>query len=139
MRIIGAGGCMDNRVYEIAIEDAWKVMLECLHELGMEVDEKDDVHHVLKAHTKKKLIDATINSLDADTVEVIFDAHKQHIEVYSWKRDNTDVDDFFELYEKKLVELKAFILCPNCHTKVSSTVKYCPECGTKLQHRSFED
>ncbi len=139
MRILGAGGCMDNRVYEVGLQDAWQLIFECLNDLGVDVDSADEGHHVVKARHKGKLIDLAVKPLDEEAVEIIFDLHKESIEVYTWKLDNSIVDDFFKMYERKLVEMRAFVRCPNCGTKVRANAKFCPECGTKLSWVDLDD
>ncbi|MEE3455746.1 MAG: zinc-ribbon domain-containing protein, partial [Succiniclasticum sp.] len=56
----------------------------------------------------------------------------KYIEVYTWKPDYSDVDEFYILYEQRLIEMKAFIRCTSCGHKVRANTKFCPECGTRL-------
>ena len=65
-------------------------------------------------------------------VQLFFDQHKKHIEVYTWRPDYSDVDAFYKLYEQRLIEMKAFIRCTRCGHKVRANTKFCPECGTKI-------
>lgn len=55
MRIDGAGGCFDNRLYEVDIDVAWNIALLCVNEMGVTIDEQDDAAHQLHFHNKKKL------------------------------------------------------------------------------------
>ena len=112
MRIDGAGGCFDNRLYEVDIDVAWNIALLCVNEMGVTIDEQDDAAHQLHFHNKKKIMQLAMQSLDEETVQV---------------------NQFYELFEKKLTEYRAFILCPNCSAKISSLVKFCPECGCKVK------
>ena len=133
MRIDGAGGCFDNRLYEVDIEAAWNLALLCVNEMGVTIDERDDVAHQLHFHTQKKVMQIAMQQLDAETVQVIFDSTKKRLQIYNWKPEDKEANLFYELFEKKLTEYRAFILCPNCSAKISSLVKFCPECGFKVK------
>ena len=121
MRIDGAGGCFDNRLYEVDIDVAWNIALLCVNEMGVTID------------NKKKIMQLAMQSLDEETVQVIMDSTKERLQIYNWKREDKEVNQFYELFEKKLTEYRAFILCPNCSAKISSLVKFCPECGCKVK------
>lgn len=41
MRIDGAGGCFDNRIYEINNKSAWNLLLLTVNEMGVTVDSRD--------------------------------------------------------------------------------------------------
>ena len=56
MRIDGAGGCFDNRLYEVDIDVAWNIALLCVNEMGVTIDEQDDAAHQLHFHNKKKIM-----------------------------------------------------------------------------------
>ena len=133
MRIDGAGGCFDNRLYEMDLETAWKVAALTINEMGVTMDEIDEENHLYKFHNKKKFMQVCIQQMDAETVQVIMDSIKEHLEIYSWKPENKEVNLFYEIFEKKLREFRAFILCPQCTAKISSLAKFCPECGCKLK------
>ena len=45
MRIDGAGGCFDNRLYEVDIDVAWNIALLCVNEMAVTIDEQDDAAH----------------------------------------------------------------------------------------------
>ena len=106
MRIPGAGGVQDIRIYEVAFQDAWELIFDCLNDIGIDVDERDEEHHVIHGHKRKKYFDVTLH--------------------YS------DVDAFYKLYEQRLIEMKAFIRCTSCGHKVRANTKFCPECGTRI-------
>ena len=133
MRIDGAGGCFDNRLYEVDIDVAWNIALLCVNEMGVTIDEQVDAAHQLHFHNKKKIMQLAMQSLDEETVQVIMDSTKERLQIYNWKREDKEVNQFYELFEKKLTEYRAFILCPNCSAKISSLVKFCPECGCKVK------
>ena len=38
MRIPGAGGVQDIRIYEVAFQDAWDLIFDCLNDIGIDVD-----------------------------------------------------------------------------------------------------
>lgn len=132
MRIQGAGGCMDSHIYEINVQDAWRLVFECLNDIGVDVVKQDDAHYVLQGKKNKKIIDLVVKPLDDLTVEIILDEHKEQIEVYTWKIDSSTLDDFFKLFEKKMIALRSFVSCENCHSKVRASAKFCPECGNKM-------
>ena len=115
MRIPGAGGVQDIRIYEVAFQDAWDLIFDCLNDIGID-----------------KFFDVTLQDMGDGAVQLFFDQHKKYIEVYTWKPDYSDVDAFYKLYEQRLIEMKAFIRCTSCGHKVRANTKFCPECGTRL-------
>lgn len=133
MRIDGAGGCFDNRLYEVDIDTAWNIALLSINEMGVQVDDQDNAQHILHCHTQKKIMQLAMQQLDSETVQVIMDSTKKRLQIYNWKPEDKEVNQFYELFEKKLTEYRAFILCPSCSAKISSLAKFCPECGYKLK------
>ena len=133
MRIDGAGGCFDNRLYEIDVDVAWRIALLSINEMGVTIDELDETNRVIKFHNKNKIMQLAFQILDEETVQVIMDSTKERLQIYNWKREDGEVNQFYDLFEKKLTEYRAFILCPGCSAKVSSLAKFCPECGFKLK------
>ncbi len=133
MRIEGAGGCFDNRIYELDKELAWKITLLSVNEMGVTVDEIDQALKIIKFHNKDKIMQVAIQSLDEESVHVIMDATKERLQIYSGKKETKEVELFYELFERKLREFQAFILCPECGEKISSLAKFCPECGAKIK------
>ncbi|CAK7041561.1 hypothetical protein [Phascolarctobacterium sp.] len=133
MRIDGAGGCFDNRIYEIEADTAWKVLLLSVNEMGVTIDNRDDEKFLLDCHNDKKIIRLAAQALDEETTQIVCDARKKYLQVYNWKREDTEVNLFYELFEKKLREYRAFILCPSCRAKISSLAKFCPECGVPVK------
>ena len=133
MRIDGAGGCFDNRLYEIDVDVAWRIALLSINEMGVTIDELDETNRVIKFHNKNMIMQLAFQNLDEETVQVIMDSTKERLQIYNWKREDGEVNQFYDLFEKKLTEYRAFILCPGCSAKVSSLAKFCPECGFKLK------
>lgn len=133
MRIEGAGGCFDNRIYELDKNLAWKIILLCVNEMGVTVDSVDDARYLIKFHNKQKIMQIAVQSLDEETIQVIMDSTKERLEIYSWKKETKEVELFYSLFEKKLREFQAFVLCPQCGEKISSLAKFCPECGAKIK------
>ena len=54
MRIDGAGGCFDNRLYEINLEVAWNIALLCINEMGVTIDEMNLEERLIRFHSEKK-------------------------------------------------------------------------------------
>ena len=106
MRIDGAGGCFDNRIYEINNKSAWNLLLLTVNEMGVTVDSRDDENGILECHNDKKVMRFSAQAMDEETTQV---------------------------FENKLREYRAFILCPSCKAKISSLVKFCPECGVPVK------
>ena len=105
----------------------------CVNEMGVTIDNQDDENFLIDCHNHDKIIRISAQEIDSETTQVIIDARKSRLQVYSWKREDIEVNLFYELFEKKLCEYKAFILCPGCSAKVSSLAKFCPECGIPLK------
>lgn len=133
MRIEGAGGCFDNRFYELDIDVAWNISLLCINEMGVTIDEVDEVTRLIKFHNKKKIMQVALQRIDEETVQIIMDSTKERLQIYTWKKETKEVNLFYDLFENKLREYRAFILCPQCTAKISSLVKFCPECGAKIK------
>ena len=128
MRIDGAGGCFDNRLYEINLEVAWNIALLCINEMGVTIDEMNLEERLIRFHSEKKLMQLAFQQLDEETVQVIMDSTKKRLQIYNWKPEDKEVNRFYELFEKKLT-----VLCPQCKAKISSLAKFCPECGFKMK------
>ena len=133
MRIDGAGACFDNRVYELDLATAWQIAMLSINEMGVTMDEVDEANRVIHFHNKNKIMQVAFQQLDEETLQVIMDSTGKRLQIYSWKREDKEVNLFYELFEKKLREFRAFILCPSCSAKISSLSKLCPECGFKVK------
>ena len=133
MRIDGAGACFDNRVYELDLATAWQIAMLSINEMGVTMDEVDEANRVIHFHNKNKIMQVAFQQLDEETLQVIMDSTGKRLQIYSWKREDKEVNLFYELFEKKLREFRAFILCPSCSAKISSLYKFCPECGFKVK------
>lgn len=133
MRIDGAGGCFDNRIYELDHKSAWSLLLLAVNEMGVTFDSRDDEKCILECHNDKKVMRFSAQAMDEETTQVFADARGQRLQVYNWKPQDTEVNLFYELFESKLREYRAFILCPGCRAKISSLVKFCPECGVPVK------
>ena len=133
MRIDGAGACFDNRIYELDLATAWQIAMLSINEMGVTLDEVDKENNVIHFHNKNKIMQVAFQQLDDESLQVIMDSTGKRLQIYSWKREDKEVNLFYELFEKKLREFRAFILCPCCSAKISSLSKFCPECGFKIK------
>ena len=48
------------------------------------------------------------------------------------KKETEEVELFYDIFEKKLRELRNYVICRQCGEKVSVAAKFCPECGSKM-------
>lgn len=145
MQINGSGGCFEERVYEIKPDIAWQVGLLVVAELGIHIEERNDATRLLNGtivsfektlftgKEKTKLFTFSVQYLDEESCQIILDIRKEQIEVYSFKPQNKEALEFFKRFDMKLKEYAAFILCPSCRAKISSSVKFCPECGAPVK------
>ena len=132
MRIEGAGGCFDDRIYEVDRELCWKIVKLSVDETGFTLDEVDEARCIIKFHGKDKLMQVAVQPIDEDTVHVIMDATKARLQIYSWKKETEEVELFYDIFEKKLREMRNYVICRQCGEKVSVAAKFCPECGSKM-------
>jgi ribosomal protein L40E len=132
MRIEGAGGCFDDRIYEVDRDLCWKIVKLSVDETGFTLDEVDEARCIIKFHGKDKLMQVAVQPIDEDTVHVIMDATKARLQIYSWKKETEEVELFYDIFEKKLRELRNYVICRQCGEKVSVAAKFCPECGSKM-------
>ena len=99
MRIDGAGGCFDNRIYEINNKSAWNLLLLTVNEMGVTVDSRDDENGILECHNDKKVMRFSAQAMDEETTQVFADVHGKRIQVYNWKpQDKKSI--FFTTYLK---------------------------------------
>ena len=132
MRIEGAGGCFDDRVYEVDRDLCWKIVKLSVDETGFTLDEVDEARCIIKFHGKDKLMQVAVQPIDEDTVHVIMDATKARLQIYSWKKETEEVELFYDIFEKKLREMRNYVICRQCGERVSGSAKFCPECGSKM-------
>ncbi|MEG1412432.1 MAG: zinc ribbon domain-containing protein, partial [Acidaminococcaceae bacterium] len=81
----------------------------------------------------KKMINIGVQKMDEESCQIFVDTRKETLQVYSWKPEEGEVNAFYASFEKKIKEYAAFILCPNCTAKISSSAKFCPECGAPVK------
>ena len=132
MRIEGAGGCFDDRIYEVDRDLCWKIVKLSVDETGFTLDEVDEARCIIKFHGKDKLMQVAVQPIEEDTVHVIMDATKARLQIYSWKKETEEVELFYDIFEKKLREMRNYVICRQCGEKVSVAAKFCPECGSKM-------
>ncbi|MDD4321485.1 MAG: zinc-ribbon domain-containing protein [Acidaminococcaceae bacterium] len=145
MQINGSGGCFEERIYEIEPDVAWQVGLLVAAEMAVNIEERNDKDRLLNGtiasvekalltgKRKTKLFTFSVQVLDKESCQIILDIRKEQIEVYSFRPQNKEAIEFFKIFDKKLKEYAAFILCPSCRAKISSSVKFCPECGVPVK------
>ena len=133
MRIDGAGACFANRVYELDLATAWQIAILSVNEMGVTIDEVDEANRVSHFHNNNQIMEVAFQQLDEETLQVIMDSTGKRLQIYSWKREDKEVNLFYELFEKKLREFRAFIFFFICSAKISSLSKFCPECGFKVK------
>ena len=132
MRIEGAGGCFDDRIYEVDRDLCWKIVKLSVDETGFTLDEVDEARCIIKFHGKDKLMQVAVQPIDEETMHVIMDATKARLQIYSWKKETEEVELFYDIFEKKLREMRNYVICRQCGEKVSVAAKFCPECGSKM-------
>ena len=135
MRIEGAGGCFDDRVYEVDRALCWKIVKLSINEMGPMGDVIDDVDEercIVKFHGKDKHMQVAVQPIDEETMHVIMDATKARLQIYSWKKETEEVELFYKIFEKKLSEMRNVVICHQCGERVSGSAKFCPECGSKM-------
>lgn len=132
MRIEGAGGCFDDRIYEVDRDLCWKVVKLSLNETDFIVDEVDEERTIVKFHGKDKLMQVAVQPIDEETMHVIMDATKARLQIYSWKKETEEVELFYGIFERKLREMRSVVICHQCGERVSVHAKFCPECGAKM-------
>lgn len=76
MRIKGAGGCQDIRLYETDFQTAWQLIFDCMGQCGIEVQQVDNEHHVAHGRKKSMYYDITLRDMEDGTVQIYFDQHK---------------------------------------------------------------
>ncbi|MDD3395672.1 MAG: zinc ribbon domain-containing protein [Acidaminococcaceae bacterium] len=133
MQIKGGGGYFDNRVYEVEPAVAWQIAILCVAEMGVEVAKRDDEMHLIEGTMNKKIFEVCVQTMDSTTCQLVVDCRKKVIQVYNWKPGDKEVNEFYDKFEHKLKEFAAFILCPHCKAKISSSAKFCPECGIAIK------
>lgn len=132
MIINGAGGCYENRFYEMNIKDAWNITLQTLNDMGVQVDEWDENVYLVKFHNVKKQMQIVLHQIDAETIELAMDSRGKHLLVYCWHKENKEVEMFFNFFESRLHEFRAFVICPTCGREISAFASVCPDCGQKI-------
>lgn len=110
--INGAGGCYENRYYELDVETAWNLVLQVLNNMGVQVDSWDKDIHLVKFHGVKKQMQVLVKDMGNGTVEVSMDSRGKRLLVYCWHKENKEVEMFFDWFEEKLHEFSAYVLCP---------------------------
>ena len=117
MRIEGAGGCFDDRVYEVDRALCWKIVKLSINEMGPMGDVIDDVDEercIVKFHGKDKHMQVAVQPIDEETMHVIMDATKARLQIYSWKKETEEVEQAFpRIFYFKNGQHIANSKCPN--------------------------
>lgn len=150
MKIDGAGGCFENRMYEVSRQVAWKFVKECILEMDLAVETLDEQNCLASGKLKKdegtgifamlfqnnhhKLFQTAVQDVENEsTVQVVFDVHKKVPTAYQWSKQDEEVKNFYDRFDQKMDEYLHFAICPHCKTKVARKVKFCPNCGKAMQ------
>jgi len=133
MIVNGAGGCFENRLYELDITVAWNMVLQTLNEMGVQVDSWDEANHLVKFHNVKKQMQVCLRPIDTETVEVSMDSRGKRLLIYCWHKENKEVEMFYEFFEQKMHDFRADVLCPECGRRISAFCSVCPDCGQKIK------
>ena len=83
MRIEGAGGCFDDRIYDVDRDLCWKIVKLSVQETGDTIDDVDEELNIIKFHGKDKFMQVAVKEIDEDTVHVNMDATKARLKIYS--------------------------------------------------------
>lgn len=134
MIINGAGGCYENRYYELDVTTAWNMVLQSLNDIGVQVDEWDEGNHLVKFHNVKKQMQVLVKDMGNGTVEVAMDSRGKRLLIYCWHKENKEVEMFFQVFEEKLHDFKAYVCCPTCGRVISAFAATCPDCGQMIKH-----
>ncbi len=135
MIINGAGGCYENRFYELDVNSAWNMVLQTLNDMGVQVDEWDQEEHLVKFHNVKKIMQVLVRDMGNETVEIAMDSRGKHLLAYCWHKENKEVEMFFDFFEEHLHAFSAYVICPTCGRKISSFASQCPDCGQRILQR----
>lgn len=133
MRIEGAGGCFDDRIYDLDKNLAWNIVLATVNELDVTVDEIDQANYLVKFHNNDKFMVVAVQAINEDTVHILMDSTKERLQIYSWKKETGEVEAFYDVFEKKVRELSSYVICPHCGERIGASAKFCPECGAKIK------
>lgn len=135
MIINGAGGCYENRFYELDVNSAWNMVLQTLNDMGVQVDDWDQEGHLVKFHNVKKTMQILVRDMGNETVEIAMDSRGKRLLAYCWHKENKEVEMFFDFFEERLHAFSAYVICPVCGRQISSFASQCPDCGQKILHR----
>lgn len=133
MEIKGGGGYFNTRIYELPQSVVWQMAVTAAPLAGFEYDSRDDENCLLSGEMGKRVFSVSVQKMGSDTCQVIVDVHKKIIQVYNLRPEDKETKAFYKLLEQKIWEYSNYVVCPSCGKKISSDVRFCPECGFKVK------
>ena len=113
MEINGSGGSLVAREYELALPVLWRLGLEALAEMKVEVT-------------------FAVQPGEGGS-QLIIDIRKKRLEVYSFRPQNRETERFIRILEAKIAAYRAHQLCPSCGKTIQADAVFCPYCGAPLK------
>ena len=144
MEINGSGGRLVAREYELALPVLWRLGLEALAEMKVEVTSRDDKEHLVNGRLvseersllfgrpKIKEVTFAVQPVEGGS-QLIIDIRKKRLEVYSFRPQNRETERFIRILEAKIAAYRAHQLCPSCGKTIQADAVFCPYCGAPLK------
>jgi rubrerythrin len=144
MEINGSGGSLVEKEYDLPLEVLWKLGLEVLEDMHVEVTSRDDGEHLLNGtlvseeksflfgRPKIKEVAFAVQPL-TEGCQVIIDIHKKRLEVYSFRVQNKETERFMQLFDAKIAAYRAHQICPSCGKTIQADAAFCPYCGAAIK------
>ena len=140
MEINGSGGSFVTKNYKTDKNIAWKLAVETVKDMAVNVQSQDDANFLLNgtiASDEKtmlfgkpidKLFTLSIQDIEGG-IQIILDIRKEQLEVYSFKPQNKETERFFAMLDAKIKQYGSMKQCPKCGKVVEKDALFCPQCG----------